>query len=111
MLKSHIIWPVATIMDSTDIDHLHITESFSGQHYSIPNNLLHDKHNYYFYLWLYLIITGAAQVKIRLKIHNPWIAGPGDFLWNGWPKGISTQKMIQTSMGSIVRSWPQSQEI
>jgi hypothetical protein len=35
----------------------------------------------YLYLWLYLIITGAAQVKIRLKVHNPWVIGSADFLW------------------------------
>ena len=65
----------------------------------------------YFYLWLYLIITGTAQVKIRLKVHNPWVIGSGNFLWHGWSESVSTQEMVQTSMSPIIRSWFQSQEI
>lgn len=110
MFKSHI-WPGASILNSTDIVHSHSTESSIGKFCSTPSHLLHDKHKGYFYLWLYLIITGAAQVKIRLKVHNPWIIGSGDFLWYGGPEGVGTQKMIQTSVGPIIGSGLQSQEI
>lgn len=88
------------------------TENSIGQHCSIPNKLLHDnKHKDVFYLWLYLIITVTAQVKIRLKVHNPRIVRSGNFLWHGWPEGIRAQEMIQTSMGPIIWSWFQAQEI
>lgn len=80
-------------------------ESSIGQHCSTPNKLLHEKHKDYFYLRLYLVLTGASQVKVRLKVHNPWIAGSGQFLRHSWPEGVSTQEMIQTSVGSIIRSW------
>lgn len=49
------------------------------------------KHEDYLYLWLYLIVTGAAQVKLGLKVHNPWVVRSADFVWHGWPKGICTQ--------------------
>lgn len=50
-----------------------------------------EKHKDHFYLWLYLIITGAAQVKIRLEVHDPRVIGSSNFLRDGWPKGICPQ--------------------
>ena len=52
-----------------------------------------------------------AQANIRLKVHNPWVIGSGNFLWHGWSESVSTQEMVQTSMSPIIRSWFQSQEI
>lgn len=68
-----------------------IAESATAQCFIYQTNISVGKHKDYFYLWLYLIITGAAQVKIRLEVHNPWVIRSGDFLWNCWPKGIGPQ--------------------
>ena len=65
----------------------------------------------YFYLWLCLIITGTAQVKIGLKVHNPWVIGSGDFLWHSRSEGVGTQEMVQTPVAPVIWSWLQSQEI
>ena len=65
----------------------------------------------YSYLRLCLIITDTAQVKIGLKVHDPWVIGSGDFLWQSRSKDVGTQEMVQTPVGPIIRSWLQSQEI
>lgn len=105
------IWPVTAISDSTDRPLLSSQKVLLDSTALLPTGSPMINIKDYFYLWLYLIITGTAQVKIRLKVHNPWIIGSGNFFRHGWPESVSTQEMIQTSMGPIIRSWFQSQEI
>lgn len=78
-------WTAGTIINAI------ITESSPGQCFIYQTNSTMVKHRDHFYLWRYLIITGAAQVKIRLEVHDPWVTGSSNFLWDGWPKGICPQ--------------------